>query len=147
VLATVTAVTMIPTTIVTFFVSERLLTSTGLHVGWSTRYVPRVIIGTGLYLVIVAVLAAGIVAVVRNVAGAIAAFVGILLVVPAIASGLSPTWGKRINKWIPSNAGRAIMNVHPDTTFLSPWRGLAVFLGYAVVTIIAAAALLKHRDA
>jgi hypothetical protein len=34
-----------------------------------------------------------------------------------------------------------------DSTSLSPWRGFAVFCGYAVAALIAAAILLCRRDA
>ncbi len=47
-------------------------------------------------------LSIGIGAILRNVAGAIAAFVGIMLVLP-VASALPQTWGNRVNKWLPSN--------------------------------------------
>jgi ABC-2 type transport system permease protein len=147
VFTSLTALTMIPATIATFFISQRILIPTGKHVGWSMPMIPRVIIGTGLYLTIVAILAIGIGAIVRNLAGGIAAFVGILLVLPAITSGLSQTWSDRINKWVPSNAGQAIMRVQSDPSSLSPWRGLAMFGGYAVAAVIAAAILLKRRDA
>ncbi len=145
--ATVTAVTMIPVTVATFFISQRLLTSTGQHIGWASPNVPRVVIGSALYLIVVSILAVGIGAIIRNIAGAVAAFVGIVLVLPGIALALSPTWANRINKWLPSNAGQAILNTRADPTFFSPWRGLGIFLAYAAATVIAAAVLLKRRDA
>lgn len=96
-------------------------------------------IGIGLYLTVVAALAIGIGAIIRNVAGAIGAFVGILLVLPVIASALPPTWGNRIDKLLPSNAGQALMSFGSDNTTLSPWRGFIVFCVYAAVTIGVAA--------
>ena len=144
---TVTLVTMLPTSLVTFFVSQRLLSSRHIQTTWSAPNVARSVIGVGLYLTVVAALAIGIGAIVRNVAGAIAAVVGVLLVLPVVASALPQTWGDRINKWLPSNAGQALMSVQSDNTSLSPWRGFIVFAAYAVAAIIAAAMLLRHRDA
>lgn len=77
---------------------------------------------------------------------AIGAFVGVTLVLPVIASALPQTWGDRVNKWLPSNAGQALMSVTSDNTTLSPWRGFGVFALWAVGTLIAAAVLLRRRD-
>lgn len=147
VLTTLTLVTMVPAAVFTFFVSEHLLAVRHIGITWSTPNVPRIVIGLGLYLTVVAALAMGIGAIVRNVAGGIGAFVGIILVLPVIASALPQTWGDRINKWLPSNAGQALMSVSSDNTTLSPWRGFLVFAGYAVAALIAAAILLRRRDA
>ncbi len=143
----ITLVTMLPVSIATFFISQHLLSAQHIQTTWSTPMVSRIVIGVGLYLTVVAALAIGIGAIIRNVAGAIGAFVGVLLVLPVIASALPQTWGDRINKWLPSNAGQALMSVNFDNTSLSPWRGFFVFCGYAVATVAAAAILLRRRDA
>ena len=147
VFCTIILVTMVPTAVVTFFVSQHLLSARHLQIGWSTPTVPRIVIGVGLYLTVVAALAIGLGAIIRNVAGAIGAFVGVLLVLPVIASALPQTWGDRINKWLPSNAGQALMSVSSDNTTLSPWRGFLVFAGYAAGSLVVAAVLLRRRDA
>ncbi|MCU1391763.1 MAG: putative transporter transrane protein [Ilumatobacteraceae bacterium] len=147
VFTTLTLVTMLPTAILTFFASEHILSAVHIQTSWSTPNVPRIVIGVALYLTVVAALAMGIGAIVRNVAGGIGAFVGILLVLPVIASALPQTWGDRIDKWLPSNAGQALMSVASDNTTLSPWRGFIVFCAYAVGTLAVAAVLLRRRDA
>jgi ABC-2 type transport system permease protein len=147
VFTSVTLVTMLPTALVTFFVSQRLLSAQHIQTTWSTPAVARSVIGVGLYLTVVAAIGIGLGAILRNVAGAIATLVGVLLVIPVVASALPETWGDRINKWLPSNAGQALLSVGSDSATLSPWRGFAVFCGYAVVTLASAAVLLKRRDA
>ena len=147
VFTTLTLVTMLPTAIFTFFVSEHILSAVHIQTSWSTPNVPRIVIGVALYLTVVAALAMGIGAIVRNVAGGIGAFVGILLVLPVIAEALPQTWGDRINKWLPSNAGQALMSVASDNATLSPWRGFIVFCCYALGTLAVAAVLLRRRDA
>lgn len=147
VFTTITLVTMLPTAVITFFISQRLLSSRHIQTTWSTPTVARTVIGIGLYLTVVAALGIALGAILRNVAGAIAALVGVLLVVPVVASALPQTWGDRINKWLPSNAGQALLSVSSDNTTLSPWRGFAVFCGYAALALTAAAILLKRRDA
>jgi ABC-type transport system involved in multi-copper enzyme maturation permease subunit len=144
---TVTLVTMLPAAVVTFFVSQRLLSAQHIQTTWDAPNVARSVIGIGLYLTVVAALSIGLGAVIRNVAGAIGVFVGIILVLPVIASALPQTWGDRINKWLPSNAGQALMSFGSDNTTLSPWRGFMVFCLYAVAAVAAAAILLRRRDA
>jgi ABC-2 type transport system permease protein len=147
VFVTVTLVTMVPLSILTFFMSQKLLSKIPAHVPWSTPNVPRAVIGIGLYLTVCAALAIGLGAIIRNVAGAIGAFVGVMLVLPIIALALPDIWANRINKWLPSNAGQALFGFGSDNTTLSPWRGFAVFAGYAVLSLVAAAVLLRRRDA
>jgi len=147
VFTTITLVFMVPTAIFTFFASEKLLSVRHIQTSWSTPNVPRIVIGIGLYLAVIAVLAIGIGAITRNVATAIGAFVAILLVLPVIASALPQIWADRINKWLPSEAGQALLGISSDTATLSPWRGFAVFCGYAALSVVIAAMLLKRRDA
>ena len=147
VFTTITLLFMVPTSIFTFFVSENLLSIRHIQTSWSTPHVPRIVIGVGLYLAVVAVLSIGIGAIMRNVAAAIGAFVAVLLVLPVIASALPQIWADRINKWLPSQAGQALLGVSSDSATLSPWRGFAVFCAYAVATVTIAAILLKRRDA
>ena len=147
VFTTITLVAMVPVSVFTFFVSQRLLSSRHIQTTWSTPDVARSVIGVGLYLTVAAALAIGLGAIIRNVAGAIGAFVGVILVLPVIASALPQTWGDRINKWLPSNAGQALMSVVSDNTTLSPWRGFAVFCGWALLALVIAAVLLRRRDA
>jgi ABC-type transport system involved in multi-copper enzyme maturation permease subunit len=147
VFTSITLVTMVPVSIFTFFASQRLLSAQHIQTTWSTPTVARSVIGVGLYLTVAAALAIGLGAIIRNVAGAIGAFVGVILVLPVIASALPQTWGDRINKWLPSNAGQALMSVTSDNTTLSPWRGFGVFCLWAVGTLVVAAVLLRRRDA
>jgi ABC-type transport system involved in multi-copper enzyme maturation permease subunit len=145
--ATIAFVTMLPSALITFFVSQRLLSGRGIQTSWSATDVPRTVIGVALYLTIVVVVGVGLGAIIRNVAGAIATLVGVLLVLPVIASALPTTWADRINKYLPSNAGQALLGMNADTTQLAPWTGFAVFVGYAVLTVAVAAVLLRRRDA
>jgi ABC-type transport system involved in multi-copper enzyme maturation permease subunit len=144
---TVALVTMVPSALFAFFASQRLLSVRGIQTSWSAPDVPRTVIGVALYLTVVAVIGVGLGAIMRNVAGAIATLVGVLLVLPVIALALPDTWAERINKYLPSNAGQALLGGQSDTTTLAPWTGFAVFVGYAVVTVAIAAVLLRRRDA
>jgi ABC-2 type transport system permease protein len=147
-----TAITMLPTAVVTFLVSQRLLSSAHIQTSWSVADVPRTVIGVGLYLTVVAAIGIAVGAIVRNVAASIAVVVGVLLVLPVVADALPDTWGEHVNKWLPSNAGQALLGggsrvLGGGGSSLGPWQGFGVFSAYAVGAVIVAAVLLRLRDA
>jgi ABC-2 type transport system permease protein len=144
-----TFLTMLPAALIAFFVSQRILSKQHIQTSWSAPNVSRSVIGVALYLAVIAIIGIGLGALIRNIAGGISAFVGIMIVIPGIASALPARWADRINKYLPSNAGRALMSFNSDftNTTLSPWRGFALFCGYTTLLIVAAAIMLKRRDA
>jgi ABC-2 type transport system permease protein len=141
----VAAVLMIVSSFVAFLSGQALLGTHGTTLGASG--VARAVVGAGLYLTVVGLLGVALGFIIRNTAGAIATLFGVLLVLPVLGEVLPSTWAKHITPYLPSNAGQAVMSVHQAPGDLAPWTGFAVFCGYAVVAIIAAAALLKRRDA
>jgi ABC-2 type transport system permease protein len=106
----------------------------------------RAVIGSGLYLTVVALLGIALGFVIRSTAGGIAALFGLLLVLPGILAILPASWQDNIGPYLPSTAGSALYTLHPDGTVLAPWTGFAVFCAYAVVALVAAAAVLDRRD-
>ena len=62
-------------------------------------------------------------------------------------SVLPASWAAHIVPYLPSNAGTAVMTLHPDPHTLAPWTGFALFLGYVAVAVVAAVVLLRRRDA
>jgi ABC-2 type transport system permease protein len=118
------------------------------HVGASLSdpAVLRAMTGAGLYLTVTGLLAVALGFLIRNTAGALAALVGILLVLPGLWSVL-PSWAGHITPYLPSNAGQAIMQLHSSAGTLAPWTGLALYAGYAALAAAAAAVVLSRRDA
>ncbi|MFC7531688.1 ABC transporter permease [Actinoplanes sp. GCM10030250] len=109
--------------------------------------VPRALFGAGLYLGLVAVLGVALGMLVRAAAGAIAILAGGLLIVPGLAVLLPDSISEAITPYLPSNAGSAVMALTQGDSMLAPWTGLAVFAGYVLVTLAAAAYRLKKTDA
>jgi ABC-2 type transport system permease protein len=128
-----------------FFIGQATL---GAHaVGLSSDGAFRAVVGTGLYLTIVALLGISLGFIIRSTAGGIAALVGVLLVLPGVVSILPQTWQDNISPYLPSNAGAAVYDLRPEPGSLDPWTGFGVFCLYAAAGLIAAAVILKRRDA
>jgi ABC-2 type transport system permease protein len=148
VFAAVTLAVMTAACFGAFFVGQAILSAKGIGVGIADPNAARTVIGTSLYLTILGLLSLGIGTLLRKTAGAISAVVGILFVVPVLASFL-PSSLQGVQKFLPSNAGQAIIagGNNAGTDALSAWVGMGVFLLYAVVVLVAAALLLVRRDA
>jgi ABC-type transport system involved in multi-copper enzyme maturation permease subunit len=147
-----TAVTLAVTTascFTAFFMGQAILSAKGIGVNIGAAGALRTVVGTVLYLAVLGLLALGIGTLIRRTAGAITAVVGMLFVLPVLAS-LLPSSMDAVAKFLPSNAGQAIIDGGKSArgaSSLSPWVGLGVFFLYAVVAMGTAAFTLVRRDA
>jgi len=145
--AAVTFLLMLPSVVIAFFGSQAIL---GRHhilqISFTHPGVMRAVIGGAVYLVLIAVFALAIGAIVRNTAGGIATFAAIFFVIPPLLNILPTSWNNAISPYLPDAAGRSIFSLTHDAHSLAPWPGFALFCGYAVVAVAAAAILLVRRD-
>jgi ABC-2 type transport system permease protein len=147
-------VTLVVTTaacLVAFLVGQMILSAKGIGVTLGAPGALRTVVGTGLYLAVLGLLALGLGTIIRKTAGAIAAVFGLIFVLPAVAS-LLPSSMNSIQKFLPSNAGQALIENgarHSTSTAaqLSPWAGFGVFCLYAAITLAIAGTTLVRRDA
>ncbi|MDH6493894.1 ABC transporter permease [Streptomyces sp. SAI-149] len=102
--------------------------------------------GAGLYLALVAVAGVALGMLLRSSAGAIAVLVGVLLILPGLASLLPDSLYDNINPYFPSNAGSAVYALHQSSDALSPAAGLAVFAGWVILALAGAAWRLLKSD-
>jgi ABC-2 type transport system permease protein len=133
-----------------YFLGQAILSDRHLESHIGDPGVLRTVIGGGLYLVVLGLLAVGLGALIRRTAGAIAALFGLILVLPGIVAALPQSWQDAISKWLPSNAGEALLGGgrhFGGGQLLSPWVGFAVFCAYAAAFLLAAGVLLQRRDA
>jgi len=107
----------------------------------------RSLAGAGVYLGLVAVFGVALGVLIRSSAGAIAALVGVLLILPGLASLLPDSWYDTLSPYFPSNAGSAVYALHDSADSLSPGAGLAVFTGWVALTLAGAAFRLTRSDA
>ena len=122
------------------------------YVGIADGGALRAVVLNGVYLLLVALLACAIGFIVRHTAGAIAAFVGILLVLPLIVNVLPSSVSASFEKYLPSNLGLAMTLVTTRKTdfagvLLGPWAAAGVLAAYAAAAVALATWLLVRRDA
>jgi ABC-type transport system involved in multi-copper enzyme maturation permease subunit len=132
---------------IAFFAGQAFLSGKHLDAQLSDPGVLRAVIGGGLYLAVLGLLAVALGTIIRHSAGAIAALFGMLFVLPGIAAALPRATQDAINQYLPSNAGQQIFALRIEPHTLQPWAGLGVFCIYAAIALTAATILLVRRDA
>jgi hypothetical protein len=108
----------------------------------------RVVVGNILFLTVLGTMCVGLGTWVRNSAGGIAAFVGLLFVLSGLIDILPTSVGNAVMPYLPLNAGTGVATYHFDNSHhLSPWGGFALFCGYTAIILVGAAITLMRRDA
>ena len=146
---------MLPSVLLAFFGSQAILRHHHiLELSFTHAGVPRAVVGSALYLVLVGVFALAIGAIVRSTAGGIATFAAIFFVIPPLLNILPSSWNDAVSPYLPDAAGRDMFSLtlslpgeHVTSNDLSPGWGFVLFLGYCALALAIAAVLLVRRDA
>ncbi|PWU25406.1 MAG: ABC transporter permease, partial [Candidatus Rokuibacteriota bacterium] len=147
---------MLPSVLIAFFASQAILRHHHiLQLSFTHSGVPRAVVGSAVYLVLVGIFAMAIGAIVRSTAGGIATFAAIFFVIPPLMNVLPSSWNNAISPYLPDAAGRDMFSLNLPlpgeqqvvTHDLSPGWGFALFLGYCALALAIAAFLLRRRDA
>jgi len=131
----------------TFGIGQAILHTKHAGASLSDPGVLRVVVGGGLYLASVGLLAFALGTLVRRTAGALASFFGVLFLPSALIDLLPSSWRADAIKFAPANAGTQILNTNRVHDMLGPWQGLGVLTLYGLVLLIGALYLLGRRDA
>jgi ABC-2 type transport system permease protein len=108
----------------------------------------RAVAGLGFYLSAMALVGLAVGALVRHVAGAVAATLGLVLVASGLGELIPGRIGERVSASLPANAGQLILSSgETPGDLLSPWQGIGVLALWVVVLLALAAWLLRRRDA
>jgi ABC-2 type transport system permease protein len=105
------------------------------------------IVGVAGYLTLIGVFAVALGFLIRSTAGGIATLFGLLLVLPSMGLLLPSSWQHHILPYLPSNAGASMISTHTAPGSLSASTSLLVLLGWVAGALVAAALLIKRRDA
>jgi hypothetical protein len=130
-----------------FLVGQAILSGKGIGVSLAQPAVLRAVLGGGLYLTALALFGLGLGIICRRTAAGISAFVGLVLVAPTVIRTLPAPWGNNIAKFLPSEAGQALISVKPASGQLAPWTGFAVLGAWAAAALVLGAILIARRDA
>ena len=140
-------VVMAVASVVAFLVGNAIYAGSGATYALTDPGVLRAVLGTAVYAAGVGVFGIALGFLLRSAAGAIGVLVTLLLVAPVLIGLVPSTVGDWISKLLPGNAGQAIMHVTTQPGQLSAWAGLAVFAGWVIAFLAAAAVALSRRDA
>jgi ABC-2 type transport system permease protein len=124
------------------------LDNAGVGVSLSDGGVLRSMFGSGLYLAVLGLFAAGVGLLVRHTAAALSIVLALVFVVGTMVFLLPGAWGEWVAKLMPGNAGGEIatpVSFNPD--LLAPWVGFAVFSGEVAAVLLVAYLVFRRRDA
>ena len=117
----------------------------------SASSVLSAVVGTALFVTLVAIIAFSLGAIIRHTAGAITTVIGLMFVVPVLIQTLPNEWSWDLARFFPDAAGRVISvaNRTPGAyAHLWPaWPQMIVTACYAVGLFAIGAYLFKKRDA
>ncbi len=136
----------LPAVFIVFFIGQSILSGQHINIALSHPGVLRALFGAALFLTVMGLFGLGLGAIARNTAGGIALLVGVMFLLPPILDLLPSSLSNSISPYLPSNAGGAVWTINPDPGTLHPWVGLVLFAGYAALSILIAAVLLRRRD-
>jgi ABC-2 type transport system permease protein len=107
------------------------------------------VIGTALFVTIVALIAYGVGAIVRHTAGAIAIVIALLFIVPILEHTLPDDWRWDLMRFLPDAANQVVsVTIGSDNPHLwSAWPQLGVTALWAAVLVGIGAYLFRKRDA
>ncbi len=112
-------------------------------------HVLTAVVGTALFVTVVALIAFGLGAIIRHTAGAITSTIGLMFVLSIIIQILPDNWRWDIMRFFPDAAGRVIsVTVGPQNPHLwSAWPQFLVTVVWAVVLVGVGGYLFRKRDA
>jgi ABC-2 type transport system permease protein len=141
-------VLMLVSTAISFFATQAIITEHHIQHGIGYPGALRVVIGNVLFLTVLGIMCVGLGGWVRNSAGGIAAFVGLIFVLSGIIDILPSNIGNAVMPYLPLNAGTAVATyTFENSHHLTPWGGFALFCGYTLFILLGASVTLLRRDA
>ena len=116
----------------------------------TSGHVLTAIIGSALFVTVVALIAFGLGAIIRHTAGAITSTIGLMFVLSIIIQLLPDSWRWDIMRFFPDAAGRVLSVTLPgqqDPHLWSTWPQFLVTVIWAVVLVGVGGYLFRKRDA
>jgi len=107
----------------------------------------RAAAGSVIYLVLIALLALGIAAAIRDTAASIGAVLALLYLVPILATTVQGSWHRHLEQIGPMTAGMSIQSTKGLGSLpLSPWAGLGVLAVWSAGALLFGGCALQFRN-
>lgn len=154
--AVFTAVAVVTSEVLTFaafLIGQQLLRGSTPYATLGQPGVLRAVAGTGLVLTVIGLFALGLGTIIRHTAGAISAFVGLLLVLPLVLQAFPASFNRPLLRYMPlviaehMAATKSLLSDFGGAATFTPWTGFAVLCVYAAITLVVGGVLLTKRDA
>jgi len=147
VLGLVTLIVSESVAFIAYFLGQALLSAPAIHTTIGSPGALRAVVGCGLYVCLLGLFALGLATMIRHTAGAISAFIGVLLVLPIVIQALPSSIAKQ-GAALPPDSHRPIRVVAPSpAAHFAPWPSLLLLAGYAAASLVIGGVLLVRRDA
>ena len=132
---------------VAFFVGQLLISGHQPTASLSQPDVARAVIGGGLYIALIGLMAVAAGTILRYTAAAITAVIAVLFVLPGVLEALPTSWRLPVEKYWPTRAGEQILMVTRDANTLPAWLGFGELALFVAVLFALGYFLLQRRDA
>jgi ABC-2 type transport system permease protein len=144
----VSFVLMLAASLISFLIVQAIVTQHHLQHSLSSPGALRTVIGVALFLAVLSILCLGLGTMLRNTAGGIAAFVGLLFVLPGISAILPSSVNDSVSPYLPLNAGTTVAShMFDNSHHLATWTGFGLFCAYAAAAVILGAVTMMRKDA
>jgi len=130
-----------------FFLTQAILSGRHGGLSFARPGVPGAVLAAGLVLAACALVGLGLGAIIRHTAGAIAATVAVICLLPAACLFLPGPWNARIGRFTLPGAAYQVAARHPQAGLLSPALSLLVLLAWPTAVLLVAAVAITRRDA
>ncbi|MGF1598166.1 MAG: ABC transporter permease [Acidimicrobiales bacterium] len=147
VLAGVTAAVMSVTTVLALWLGQAVYRGDQATMALTDSNTVDVVVGTTVYVTGIALIGLALGTILRSTASAIGVLVGGIFVGPPLMTLLPGFFSEQVLKFLPSEAGSAIMSTVSDPDLLSTGTAYVVFAAWVVGLLVAAGVLLRTRDA
>jgi len=124
----------------TFLLGQALIGDAGI--GISDTGALRAVVGSGIYLALMALFAAGLTALLRSGVAVLSVLIPLLLLVPFIFTDFA----SGVMSYLPNRAGQLVIRQYTEGP-IGPWTGLAVTALWACAAVLAGWFAVSRRDA
>jgi ABC-2 type transport system permease protein len=136
-----------------FFLGQALLHGSTPSATLGQPGVLRAVAGAGLVLTVLGLFALGLATIIRHTAGALTAYVGLLLVLPLILQAFPASFQHDVLKFMPLVIGermaatRSAVHAFGGIPLLAPWVGFGLLCSYSAAALVIGGIVMVRRDA